>query len=327
MNSKELVYRAIERQGPSRVPVNYCNRDFDCSDTLSVGYGPAAGFDPAGSELNEWGFSWRTLNDTMGQPHHRPLADWGRIEAYIPPDPRAPGRLHEAQQLVANKPDKFLKFGLGISGFNLATFLRGFESLLSDLCLAPHRAERVLDMVFAFENALIEQLAGIPVDAVAFGDDWGTQQGLMIAPGLWREVFKPRYAAQFAQVHRLGKKVWFHTCGNVYAILGDLVEIGVDVLELLQPDLLGVERLATEFGGHVCFCCSVDHQRRAISGTRDEIRAYARYLQDSLGRSGGGFIAYVEDYSSLGMSEQNYQWIREAFHSLPPYAQESGECS
>jgi hypothetical protein len=153
---------------------------------------------------------------------------------------------------------------------------------------------------------------------VSFGDDWGTQRGLMIAPALWRECFRPRYAQQFARVRRAGKKVWFHTCGNVYAILGDLIDIGVDVIELLQPDIFGVERLAREFGGKVCFCCSVDHQRRAVSGTREEIFAYARFLNDNLGAFNGGFIAYIEDYASLGMSEQNYQWIREAFHGLNP---------
>jgi len=77
-----------------------------------------------------------------------------------------------------------------------------------------------------------------------------------------------------------------------------------------------VEWLGEQFGGKVCFCCSVDHQRRALSGTREEIFAYARLLNESLGRFDGGFIADIEDYASLGMSEENYQWIRQAFHGL-----------
>jgi hypothetical protein len=171
-------------------------------------------------------------------------------------------------------------------------------------------------MVFAFENGIIDQAVQYPVDAVAFGDDWGTQQGLMIALDQWRALFKPRYAAQFERVRRAGKKVWFHSCGNVHAILGDLIDIGVDVIELLQPDVMGIERLAADFGGKVCFCCSVDHQRRAISGTREEIFGYARRLRDTLGAFNGGYIAYIEDYACLGMDEQHYQWIREAFHGL-----------
>ncbi len=138
----------------------------------------------------------------------------------------------------------------------------------------------------------------------------------MIPLALWRDVFLPRYADQFARVKRAGKKVWFHSCGDVHSIIGDLAGAGADVIELLQPDLMGIERLARDYGGKICFCCSVDHQRVAISGSRDEIFDYARRLADTFNRFHGGFIAYIEDYSCLGMSEQNYQWIREAFHRV-----------
>jgi uroporphyrinogen-III decarboxylase len=129
-------------------------------------------------------------------------------------------------------------------------------------------------------------------------------------------VFKPRYAEQYARIHAQGRHVWLHTCGDVWDIIPDFIEIGVDVLELLQPDLFGIERLAEHFGGKVCFCCSVDHQRRACHGSQEEILDYARRLNANFGRHNGGFIAYIEDYASLGMSEQNYQRIRQAFHGL-----------
>jgi len=315
MIPREIVLRAIERRQPPRVPICYCNRDLDCSDTLGVGVGIAAGFQPQQPGETEWGYLWTSLDGTMGQPHYPPLQDWDRIDAYCPPDPVAPGRLDHVAGAISGT-ERFVKFGLGITGFNQATFLRGFASFLEDLYTAPARVERVLDLVFDYENGIIDQLAPYPIDAVTFGDDWGTQQGLMIAPERWRQVFRPRYAEQFARVHALGMKVWFHSCGNVAAIIGDLIDIGVDVLELLQPDIFGVEWLGEQFGGKVCFCCSVDHQRRALSGTREEIFAYARLLNESLGRFDGGFIADIEDYASLGMSEENYQWIRQAFHGL-----------
>jgi len=316
MTRKQIVYAAIERKGPPRLPINYCNRDFECSDTIGVGFGAARDFVPSEPGATEWGYAWEALDKTMGQPRSHPLADWDSVAGYVPPDPKAPGRFDALNDQIAPWRDRFIKFGVGISGFNQATFLRGFENLLMDLYTDRGRAERVLDIVFDFENGLIDQAVQYPIDAVAFGDDWGTQKGLMIAPELWRDVFRARYAEQFARVRGAGKKVWFHTCGDVYSIIGDLIDAGVDVIELLQPDLLGVERLACDFGGKVCFCCSVDHQRRAISGTRDEIFAYARFLRDMLGAFNGGFIAYIEDYACLGMSERNYQWIREAFHAL-----------
>jgi hypothetical protein len=326
MTRKQIVYAAIDRTGPPRLPINYCNRDFDSSDTIGVGFAAARDFVPSEPGATEWGYVWEALDKTMGQPRSHPLAEWDRIDTYVPPNPYAPGRFDALNEQLAPWRDRFIKFGVGISGFNQATFLRGFESFMTDLYTDRDRVERVLDIVFNFENGLIDQAVQYPVDCVAFGDDWGTQKGLMIAPELWREVFRARYEDQFARIHRAGNKVWFHTCGDVSAIIGDLIDVGIDVIELLQPDLLGVERLACEFGGKVCFCCSVDHQAgafhsepplsRAISGTRDEIFAYARFLRDTLGTFSGGFIAYIEDYACLGMSEQNYQWIREAFHCL-----------
>ena len=316
MTSKEIVLRAIERRDPPRLPICYFNRNFDCSDTLAIGYQPADDFTPAGEHATEWGYVWERLDGTMGQPSHLPLEDWSRIDGYPSPDPFAPGRFAGMREWAAANADSFLKFSLGITGFNQATFLRGFAPFLMDLYTDPDRAGRVLDLVFDFENGMIAQAIALPVDAIVFGDDWGTQQGLIIDPALWRQVFRPRYAEQFARIRQAGKKVWFHTCGNVYPITGDLIDIGVDVLELLQPDLLGIDQLARDFGGHVCFCCAIDHQRLAISGTRDEIHTYARHLTRALGAHHGGFIAYIEDYACLGMSERNYQWIREAFHGI-----------
>ena len=314
MTPKEVVLRAIERRDPPRLPLIYCNRDFASSDVLSTGACTAAGFAPAQPGMTEWGYLWHSLDGTMGQPEAHPLADERRIAGYQSPDAGAPGRFNHVQTWCAEHADNALRFSIGISGFNQATFLRGFDALLTDLYEDPARARQVLDYVFAYENGLIERAVHYPVDIIAFGDDWGTQQDLIISPVKWREVFRPYYAEQFDSIHRAGKKVWFHSCGQIARIIPDLIDIGVDVLELLQPDVFGIERLAREFGGKVCFCCSVDHQRLASTGTREEICSYVQRLVETLGAFNGGYIGYIEDYASLGMSEQNYQWIREAFH-------------
>ena len=316
MNRREIVLRAIERRSPPRVPLHYGNRDFEYSDTVGVGFGSPEGYVPPTPETSEWGFIWERLDGTMGQPIAPPLGNWGNLARYTPPDPAAPGRLAGLDKAIAAADGKLVKFGLGITGFNQATFLRGFESFLEDLYLDRGRAEQVLDLVVDFESEMIRRGCTHAIDVVSFGDDWGTQNGLILSPDLWREVFRPRYEKQFAIAHKAGKKVWFHSCGDVSSIIGDMIDIGVDVLELLQPDLLGVRWLSREFGGRVCFCCSVDHQRVAISGSREELFAYTRMLRDELGKFDGGFIAYIEDYACLGMSEQNYQWIRQAFQGL-----------
>lgn len=316
MDPKEIVTRAVEFGNPPRLPIHYCNRDFEYSDTCGTGYAPAKDFVPSQPNETEWGYVWTRLDGTMGQPDRRPITTTEQAYSYSPPDPYASGRLDHLHVDLDQDIRKFSRFGIGVSGFNQATFLRGFDDFLMDLYTEPAVTERVLDLVFDFENAIIDQVVKYPFDSVVFWDDWGTQQGLIISPDLWRKVFRPRYADQYERIHRSGKKVWLHTCGNIYSIIGDLIDIGVDVLELLQPEVMGVDNLARDFGGKICFCCSVDHQRIAISGTREEIFDYVDMLYRKLGTFNGGFIGYIEDYHSLGMSERNYQWIREAFHSV-----------
>jgi hypothetical protein len=110
--------------------------------------------------------------------------------------------------------------------------------------------------------------------------------------------------------------VYFHCCGYIYDIIPDLIEIGVDILNLNQPELLGIENLARNFGGKVCFNCPVDHQTVAIHGSDAEIRAYVERLYRQLGCFAGGYIGYIEEYSSVGMSRANFESIVDAFENL-----------
>ena len=72
---------------------------------------------------------------------------------------------------------------------------------------------------------------------IHFADDWGTQTGMMISPALWRQLFKQRYARQFAVAHELGLHTWYHCCGEFGAIMEDFCEIGVDVLNIAPPNV------------------------------------------------------------------------------------------
>ena len=152
MTKREIVYRAIDRTGPPRIPIHYCNRDFEFSDTVTVTYSPAKDFTPSVPRESEWGFVWEALDKTMGQPRSNPLRDWDCVATYIPPDPNAPGRLDDLAHLANVTEDRFIRFSLGITGFNQATFLRGFEDFLADLHSDRRFVERMLDFVFDFEK-------------------------------------------------------------------------------------------------------------------------------------------------------------------------------
>jgi hypothetical protein len=315
MKSKERVRRAVDFAHPDRVPLLYFNEDKEKSDVVLIPYGKAAGFQDPNPEVTEWGYVWEKIDGTMGQPRSHPLTDWSLLDAFVPPDAAAPGRFDDVPAFMEANRDRYLVGDLVITGFNIATFVRGFENTMEDLYLEPENLGRLLDMVFDFEAGIVDRFLALGVDAIYYGDDFGSQQGLLMSPALWREVVKPRYAKAFAQVHAAGKHVYFHCCGAIASILPDLIEIGADILNLNQPDIFGIDALAA-YKGQVCFNCPVDHQTVAIHGTRDEIRAYVKRLHEGLGGPEGGFFGYIEEYSSIGMSRENYEAIKEAFEDL-----------
>jgi hypothetical protein len=139
---------------------------------------------------------------------------------------------------------------------------------------------------------------------------------MMISPPLWRELFKPRYARQFALAHELGLHTWYHCCGEFLPIMEDFREIGVDVLNIAQPNVNDIVAVGQKLRGRQCFMTPISYQTVSITGTVEEIYAEAERLHRLLGTTEGGFIGYVEEYSVMGMSEQNYQACAKAFCRL-----------
>jgi hypothetical protein len=255
----------------------------------------------------------------MGQPKDYVLADWDNLSNLDIPDPADPQRFIHVPEFNRKYPDRFRMAALGLSGFTTMWCLRGFDKLMLDIAVDPERVDTLAELVFGFEERLITELPRFNFDAVAFFDDWGTQSGMLISPGKWREIFRPRYEHQFELVHDLGMYVYFHCCGQYLPIIPDLIEVGVDVLNISQPNLYDIPEIGRLFGGKVCFICPVSYQTTSISGTREEIFEDVRQLVENLGDFNGGLIGYVEEYQSIGLSEENYQACAEAFETLGQY--------
>jgi uroporphyrinogen decarboxylase len=138
----------------------------------------------------------------------------------------------------------------------------------------------------------------------------------MISPELWRQLFKPGYQRQFTLAHELGLHVWYHCCGDFTPIAADFHEIGADVLNISQPNVVDVPAVSARLRGRQCFLLPISYQTVSITGTVDEIYAEAERLHTLLGTPHGGFIGYVEEYSCMGMSARNYRACAEAFRRL-----------
>jgi hypothetical protein len=311
---KAIVEQAIRFQNPPRIPLWFVNRDQTEGDVMVYHLGLEK---PGAKGDHEWGYHLEKLDDgTMGHPTAPHLPDWRAAENFAPPPLREDDRMAALPEFLAEAEDRYLLGSLDLSGFTVYTLLRGFENSMMDFLLEPERFARLMDMILDFENEQMRLIARRGFHGIHFADDWGTQSGLMISPGLWRRLFNPRYERQFALAHELGLHVWFHCCGNFAEIADDFHEIGVDVLNISQPNVVDLPPLGRRLRGRQCFLLPISYQTVSISGTVEEIYAEARRLYDLLGTPAGGMIGYVEEYGCMGMSRENYLACAEAFRRL-----------
>jgi uroporphyrinogen decarboxylase len=318
---KERVIRAIEFRKPDRVPILFWNRDQTEGDVmvyhLTLGKQGDGSVNAWDWSVNEWGYRLEKLNDgTMGHPvepfyRELPLPDEIKTPAL-----REEERMSEVPRFFDLCKDRYRLASLDLSGFTVYTLLRGFENAMQDFLLNPEGFGILMDRIMDFESAIMQIAARYGFDGIHFADDWGTQSGLMISPELWRDLFKSRYARQFSLAHELGIHTWFHCCGDFLPIMEDLHEIGVDVLNISQPNANDIAEAGRRLRGRQCFMVPISYQTVSIKGTPEEIQSEARSLYDHLSDTAGGFIGYVEEYGVIGMSEENYRACSKAFHNL-----------
>jgi uroporphyrinogen decarboxylase len=217
-----------------------------------------------------------------------PLDDWGRLDEYIErgiPDPFAPGRLAAALGPArAFHGAGTYCFGLLGAVFYHIFSIRGMENALADFRANPVELGKLVDALRDYALELVRSWSEIGVDALMLLDDWGSQRALMISPGIWRDFFKDGYATIIREAHALGMDVILHSCGNVTAIVEELIDVGLDVLDPVQTSTMNIEELARRFGGRISFCGTIDVQdllpRASPAGVKDAIRR----ARDVLGR-------------------------------------------
>lgn len=266
-------------------------------------------------ELDGYGGIWRV--DRAEWHLEKPPLTRPSFEGYEFPAPEKffrPDWKEEAKKVCAENRDSFLVGNLGWGLFERSWNLRGFENLLADFIEAPDFVEEALDRLTELYLAFVEYTADLPIDGILFGDDWGHQQGVIVGPKRWRQFLKPRWAKVYAAVHAHGKIVMHHSCGSVAEIMPDIIEIGMDVLESVQPEAAGMNpyELKKRWGDHITFWGGLGSQSTIAFGTPEQIRAEVRRLRAEMGR-GGGYILAPAKPLQPGTPTENAVAVFEAF--------------
>ena len=180
--------------------------------------------------------------------------------------------------------------------FDIARFIRGTEEFFIDLAIEPKKAEVLLDKVNDLYISFFERCmtrVGPLVDGVYIGDDFGTQQGMAMSPEMWRKYIKPRYKKLISVIKGYGLKCCHHTCGGVFPIIPDMIEVGVDVLNPIQPLAKGMDPriLGEEFGRDIAFYGGIDEQRTLPYGTIEDVKNEVLQRIQALGKYNGYIVA------------------------------------
>ena len=264
------------------------------------------------------GVGHRVTGRIWDQACEHPLRDLGELDAYRFPNVAASERFTWLGPYV----DRASAAGKYVVGFNPVLMfekvraLMGFEELMLAPYTQPEGLEELLDRLADLTVDVIgrwRELGG--VDGFMTWEDWGLQSGLQMKLATFRQYYKPRYARVVRAAHDCGMHFIWHNCGDVMQMIPDMIEIGVDVLQLDQSRLMGHERLAGAFGGKVCFWNTVDVQWSAEADvTIDDLKREVAEMTTVYNRFNGGFMArHYPDAKDINLADERQVAISEAF--------------
>lgn len=277
---------------------------------------------------DEWGIRWKSvLYETPFGPGRytemieHPLAQNDAIDNYCSPDPARPELYLNAQKVIREYKDEYwIVGGVVCTILEAAWGLRGLQALLMDFVTNPDLAEKILDIPYNYHLAAAKKLVELGVDMIWIGDDLGTQHNVLMSPKLWQRFLKPKMADFISELKNINSDVVvaYHSDGYIYPIISDLIDIGLDVLNPIQPKCMDPAELKKEFGNNLCFWGSVDMQHTLPFGTPADVKIEVITRLQTIGRDGGLIIGPTH-YVQLDTPLENF-WAMVDTVTNTPYS-------
>lgn len=270
-----------------------------------------------------FGVEWRNVSNYTGAYTEiiggalRDDPDGAKLRAYRIPDPDDPALYAHVREAVQRYGgEKFIIGSCQCSIFETAWYLHGLEDTMMDMAADEDYAGELFDKIMEFPLRAGLHMIEAGADMIWLGDDVATQQNMMMSVPMWRKYFKTRYARIFEQFRRTRKDIFiaYHSCGNCTDILDDMVEIGLDVLNPIQPLAMDPYGIKRRFGRKLTMFGAIDVQELMPNGTREQIIRTVRDYKKYLGAEGGYILSpahHLQSDTSLENIMAFYDTARE----------------
>jgi len=255
--------------------------------------------------VDAWGITWQRqpgnhyFDIALPPLREATMDDLGRYPWPAVADPRRFAGLKDQARTLQGAGYAVVAL-TGISPFEFGYMLRGMDQWFLDLAgdhdFVHALMRKLTDLMQSAAARLLEE-AGEYIDVVITGDDLGSQNAPLISPAMYRQLIKPFHAELLSGIkQRTRARVFYHSDGDIYPLLGDLIEIGVDLLNPVHvsaKDMGDTARLKREFGDRLSFCGAIDTQWALPRGTPDDVRREVRRRIKDLAPGGGYILAAV----------------------------------
>ena len=202
------------------------------------------------------------------------------------------------------------------SHWEKAYFTRGIENFLADIAGSPEFAQELLDFIIEKNMSMLPSiLEHSCYDGILLGSDWGTQNDLIMSPTAWRNMIKRGEKVQYDLIKAHDKHVFVHSCGNVNRILEDIVELGVDVLNPVQPEAMDLRALKEKYGEQLTFWGGISTQKTLPYGTPEEVRKETERTINLMSKN-GGYITCSSQEIQLDVPYENLKALIETARSF-----------
>ena len=273
--------------------------------------------------IDEWGIGWvdtGVYSEMALHPleHAESVSD---IISYNFPDSAGREKFAYAREQIKKYASDYVIIAeQECTILELSWYMTGLEKFLMDLMMEREYIFELMDRVMEINLAHLITLVEMGADIVWTGDDIGNQSGMMMDPDLWRKHFKPRMEYIFMRLKKLNPeiKIAYHSCGSIVPVIPDLIEIGLDILNPIQPLAKGMDAksLHKKFGHELMFFGGVDIQNILPFGSRREVIEHVKRIKNIFGNNGGYILAPAHNIQPDTPTENILAFFEEALKPL-----------